>query len=628
VNARAAGVAAPTLATALTLASVAWALDLPLWLRLDIYPAQFYAAMLAPALPLAFLKLPARRKSERAGVPWYDVLAALAGFGAVGYLTWQYQALVDLIVLRPRGAVIAGAIAIVLSLEALRRATGRTLPAISLVFIAYALWGDALPGDLAARATDWQTLAAYLALDVNGLLGLPLAVASTIVLAFLLFGELLNASRGTRFFTDIAMLAMGRFRGGPAKMAVVGSALFGSVSGSAVANVVATGVITIPLIKKSGYPAHKAAAIEAVASTGGQLMPPVMGASAFLMAEFLQIPYREVVLAALLPAILYYVALFIQADLDAAKMRIAPLAREALPPRRAVLPGLYYALPFVVLIVALFNFNQSPQLSALLAAVLLIPLAFAFGYRGERPRWREFLAAIPAAGYAVLDIVLVCVAAGIVIGVLGISGLGFNLTQALVQIGEGSLLALLLLTALVCIVLGMGLPTVGVYVLLAALVAPALVEVGIAPIAAHLYVMYFGMMSMITPPVAIAAFAAAGLAGADPMRTGWSAVTFGWTAFVMPPLFVLSPQLLLQGAPWAVALAAATAMAGVWLVSIAITGYFLRPLAAPMRLGFAVSGLLALVPAGAYPGAIYTDVAGMVAGLGLIGYEIALRRRR
>ncbi|MDH3318658.1 MAG: TRAP transporter fused permease subunit, partial [Betaproteobacteria bacterium] len=504
---------------------------------------------------------------------------------------------------------------------------GRTLPVITVVFIAYALWGDALPGQLAARATDWQKLSAYVALDVNGLLGLPLAVASTIVLAFLLFGEFLNASRGTRFFTDIAMLAMGRFRGGPAKMAVVGSALFGSVSGSAVANVVATGVITIPLIKRSGYPAHKAAAIEAVASTGGQLMPPVMGASAFLMAEFLQIPYSEVVLAALLPAILYYVALFIQADLDAAKMGIAPLERDELPPRRRVLPGLYFVLPFVVLIVALFNFNQPPQLAALLAAVLLIPLALAFGYRGERPSWRDFFAAVPAAGYAVLDIVLVCVAAGIVIGVLGISGLGYNLTAALVQIGEGNLIVLLLLTAGVCIVLGMGLPTVGVYVLLAALVAPALVKVGISPIAAHLYVMYFGMMSMITPPVAIAAFAAAGLAGADPMRTGWSAVAFGWTAFVVPFLFVLSPQLLLQGAPWAVALAVATAVAGVWLVSIAIAGYFLRPLAAPWRLAFAVSGLLALIPAGAYPGAIYTDAVGMLAGLALIGYEILSRRR-
>jgi len=448
------------------------------------------------------------------------------------------------------------------------------------------------------------------------------------VLAFLLFGELLNASRGARFFTDIAMLTMGRFRGGPAKMAVVGSALFGSVSGSAVANVVATGVITIPLIKKSGYPAHKAGAIEAVASTGGQLMPPIMGASAFLMAEFLQISYAEVVLAALLPAILYYVALFIQADLDAAKLGIAPLARESLPAARAVLPGLFYLLPFGVLIVALFSYNQTPQLSALIAAAVLIPLALAFGYRGERPRWREFLRAIPAAGHAVLDIVLVCAAAGIVIGVLGISGLGFNLTQALVQVGEGSLVVLLVLTAAVCVVLGMGLPTVGVYVLLAALVAPALVKVGISPIAAHLYVMYFGMMSMITPPVAIASFAAAGIAGAEPMRTGWSAVSFGWTAFVVPFLFVLSPQLLLQGAPWAVALAGATAMAGVWLVSIAITGYFLRPLSAPWRAGFAVSGLMALVPAGAFPGAIYTDVAGMLAGLGLIGYEVAARRRR
>jgi TRAP transporter 4TM/12TM fusion protein len=628
VTNRAAGVVASTLATALTLASVAWALDLPLWLRLDLYPAQFYAAMLALALPLAFITLPARRKTGRSRLPWYDAVLALAGFGAAAYLTWQYQALVDLILLRPRGGVVAGAITILLSLEALRRATGRTLPVIAVVFIAYALWGDVLPGQLAARATDWQKLAAYLALDVNGMLGLPLAVAATIVLAFLLFGEFLNASRGTRFFTDIAMLAMGRFRGGPAKMAVVGSALFGSVSGSAVANVVATGVITIPLIKRSGYPAHKAAAIEAVASTGGQLMPPVMGASAFLMAEFLQIPYGEVVLAALLPAILYYVALFIQADLDAAKMRIAPLEKDELPPRRSVLPGLYFVLPFVVLIVALFNFNQPPQLAALMGAVLLIPLALAFGYRGARPRWRDFLAALPAAGYAVLDIVLVCVAAGIVIGVLGISGLGFNLTAALVQIGQGSLILLLVLTAGVCIVLGMGLPTVGVYVLLAALVAPALVKVGISPIAAHLYVMYFGMMSMITPPVAIAAFAAAGLAGADPMRTGWSAVTFGWTAFVVPFLFVLSPQLLLQGEPWAVGLAAATAMAGVWLVSIAITGYFLRPLAAPWRVAFAVSGLLALIPAGAYPGAIYTDVAGTLAGLGLIGVEIVAARRR
>jgi TRAP transporter 4TM/12TM fusion protein len=339
IQAPLARVLAGALASLITLSSVAWALDVVIWFRLDLYPAQFFAAILALALPLAFIVLPARRKMPRVRVPWYDWAFAVLGFAAIGYLTWEYQNLVDLVLLRPRGAVIAGSIALVLSLEALRRATGNTLVIISVVFIAYALWGDVMPGRLAAKVTDWQKLTAYLALDVNGVLGLPLAVASTIVIAFLLFGELLGASRGSLFFTDIAMLTMGRFRGGPAKMAVVGSALFGSISGSAVANVVATGVITIPLIKRSGYPAHKAAAIEAVASTGGQLMPPVMGASAFLMAEFLQIPYKDVVLAALLPAILYYVALFVQADLDAAKMRIPPLAARDMPPVRSTIRG-------------------------------------------------------------------------------------------------------------------------------------------------------------------------------------------------------------------------------------------------------------------------------------------------
>ncbi len=621
-------VSAAALACALTLASVGWALDLPLWLRLDIYPAQFFAAMLALGLPLGFILYPPRRGAARTKVPWYDWLLALAGFVAAAYLTLAYQQLVDLIVLRPKGAVVAGSVTIALALECLRRATGRTLPIIAVVFIAYALWGDVLPGRLAARVTDWQKLSAYLALDVNGVLGLPLAVATTVVVVFLLFGELLSSSRGSHFLTDLAMLSMGRFRGGPAKMAVVGSALFGSISGSAVANVVATGVITIPMIKRSGYPAHKAGAIEAVASTGGQLMPPVMGASAFLMAEFLQIPYTEVVLAALLPALLYYAALFIQADLDAARMGIRRVPKADMPPSRRVLAGLYYLLPFVVLVVALFNFNQTPQLSALLAAGLLIPLALLFGYQRERPHWREFLAAVPAAGRAALEIILVCVAAGIVIGVLGISGLGFGLTLTLVHIGEGSLATLLLLTALVCIVLGMGLPTVGVYVLLAALVAPALIKVGITPIAAHLYVMYFGMMSMITPPVAIAAFAAAGLAGADPMRTGLTAVTFGWTAFVVPVLFVLSPQLLLIGGFWAVSLAVVTAVVGVWLIAIAITGYYARALPLPLRLCFACAGFLALIPADTFPGALYTDIAGVLAGLGLIARETLRARKR
>jgi len=615
------------LASLMTLAAIAYALDVHIHLALPIYPAQFFAAMLSLALPLAFLSLPFDRAGKRTRVPVIDWILALVSGLAMGYLTVEYQQFVDMIMLSPPKSVAAGLVIILLSLEGLRRSTGNTLPLISIAFIAYAVLGHLLPGNIAAQHNDWMRLTGYLTLDVNGILGVPLAVASTIVIAFLLFGALLNQSGGSHFFTDIAMLTMGRFRGGPAKIAVVGSMLFGSVSGSAVANVVATGVVTIPLIKRGGYPAHRAAAIEAVASTGGQLMPPVMGATAFLMAEFLNVPYADVVLAAIIPALIYYVALFIQADLEAARMGLAGLEKHEMPPKWATLGGIYFIIPFAVLIVALFNFNQTPALSALLGAVVLVVMSLVFGYRGQRPGWRDFLASIKGAGYQALDIIMVCVAAGIVIGVLGISGLGFNLTLALVHVGEGSLLLLLLLAAGICILLGMGLPTVGVYVLLAALVAPALVKVGVEPMAAHMYVMYFGMMSMITPPVAIAAFAAASIAKANPMATGWSAVRFGWTAYVVPFLFVLSPTLLMIGKPGDIFLATVTALAGVWLVSIALSGYLVRSLSVPMRVAFAVAGLLALLPANSFPGAWFTDLIGTLSGLALIANEFLARKR-
>jgi TRAP transporter 4TM/12TM fusion protein len=392
--------------------------------------------------------------------------------------------------------------------------------------------------------------------------------------------------------------------------------------------VVATGVVTIPMIKKSGYAPHQAGAIEAVASTGGQLMPPVMGAAAFLMAEFLQIPYSEVVLAALVPALLYYTALFIQADLEAARKGITRVPQADIPRARDVLPGLHFLLPFVVLIVGLFSFNIQPETAVLAAALVLIAGAYLFGYRGERPQLGKLIDSIRETGIGVIEIILIVAGAGFVIGVLSLSGLGFNLTLTLVQIGAGSLIILMLLAALVCIVLGMGLPTAGVYVLLAALVAPAMVEVGVVPIAAHLYVMYFGMMSMITPPVAIAAYVAAGLAGADPMRTGWEACRFGWSAYVVPFLFVLSPTLLLIGPADAVALAIVTATLGIWLVSIGMIGFFMRPIAPALRGAFMAAGLMALIPAGAFPGAVWTDILGAALGIALIAREIWLVRLR
>jgi len=616
------------LAVAITLGAVLWSMGIYQILALELYAEQFSAAMLAVGLALAFLHLPARRHAPKPAVPWYDWVLAAAGAGAALYIAVRFPNLVDIILLRPADAVVAGSVLVVLLLEALRRGTGLTLPIIVASFIVYALFADLVPGRLEGRSTDWGKLVAYLTIDLNGMLGLPLRIGTTIVVTFILFGGLLGATGGSRFFTELALAAMGRFRGGSAKIAVLASALFGSISGSAVANVVATGVVTIPMIKKSGYAPHQAGAIEAVASTGGQLMPPVMGAAAFIMAEFLQVPYSAVVLAALVPALLYYIALFIQADLEAARLGISRVPAAEIPRWRDVLPGAHFFLPFVVLIVALFQFNEQPETAVLGSAVVLIVSSLAFGYRGARPRLAPMLDTLRSTGIAVIEIILITAAAGFVIGVLSISGLGFNLTLALVQIGGGSLVLLLLLSAAVCILLGMGLPTVGVYVLLAALVAPAMVKVGIEPVAAHLYVMYFGMMSMITPPVAVAAFAAASIAGADAMRTGWEACRFGWSAFIVPFLFVLSPTLLLIGPADAVALAIVTAVLGIWLVSIAMVGYFMRRLSSGLRLVFGAAGLLSLIPAGAFPGAAITDVVGAGLGAALIGREFWLQRAR
>jgi TRAP transporter 4TM/12TM fusion protein len=619
-------IAVTTMAVGITLAALLWSLEVYERLDLNLYPAQVMGAVLAFALALAFLRLPARRGSERTGVPLFDRVAALLGFVAGWYMAVNYPTLADMTTETPWDTVALGLVIVPLTIEAMRRATGITLPIIVGAFIVYGLLGHLLPGRFAAQKSEWDVFVGFLALDGNAIPGGPLAVACSIVITFIFFGNMLNVTHGSQFFTELAQVLMGRFRGGSAKVAVVGSALFGSISGSAVANVVATGVVTIPMIRKGGYPAHKAAAIEAVASTGGQLLPPVMGAAAFLMADFLETSYATVVLAALVPGLLYYVALFLQADLEAARDGIARIDPEQIPPPRMLLPGWIFVVPFAVLIVALFVYFMLPQTAAMLACGALLVVSLVFGYRGHRPGLRPLLAMFRATGIAVLDLILICAGAGMVIGVLSNSGLGFTFTNVLVQLGSGSLILLLLLAAGVCIVLGMGLPTLGVYVLLAALVAPGLIEVGVEPMAAHLYVMYFGMMSMLTPPVAIAAYAAAGIAGSDPLRTGLAAVRFGWSAYVVPFLFVASPSLLLIGDAGSIALAVTTAIMGVWLVSIGIAGYFMRALGLWHRAAFAAAGLLALVPAGAFEGALYTDLVGMAAGAALIVREIVVGR--
>jgi TRAP transporter 4TM/12TM fusion protein len=619
---------AGVLAVLLTVGAAAWSLNVPRYMAWSLYPQQYLAAVLGLALALAFLILPARRGTPRQSVPWYDFVAAALGLLASGFIAIQYPQLADTIFARPAAAYVPGAIIVVLMLEALRRASGWALVIIIAVFVLYALVGNYVPGRLAARAQDWRQLSAYLAFDSNGILGLPMAVVSTIVVCFVLFGNVLSATGGSRFFTDASLVAMGGFRGGPMKISVLASCLFGMISGSAVADVVAIGIISIPLMRGGGYPAYKAGAVQAVASTGAQMMPPVMGAAAFVMAEFLEVPYARVALAALVPALLYYVALFIQADLESARLGMRGLPRSKIPPARGLVTGWPFVVAFTVLIIALFRYNWEPSRAALAAAAVAVVLALAAGYSGRRPKLRELGNTLPRTGRGIIEIVLIGAGAGIIIGVLNITGLSFNLTYLLVQIGGSSAALLLVLSAVICIILGMGMPTLGVYVLLAALVAPSLIQLGINPMAAHLYIFYFGMMSMITPPVAVAAYAAAAVAKAEPMRTGYAAMRFGWTAFIVPFLFVASPTLILIGHPVAIVEAVVTAFLGVWLVSIGLAGYFVRLIGWPQRLLFVAAGILALIPAGAFPGGVFTDIAGVGTGVVLLGYELLRRRSR
>lgn len=610
-------------AAILTLGSIAWALELQLAVGLLLFDQQFLMTMLGIALVAVFLGVPAVRDAERNATPWYDWVLVALTIAATVFIVINYPEYAEMQSERPVDGLIAAAIMAPLVIEALRRTVGNVLVIVTLGFLTYGLLGQLIPGELQGRPLKVDQLLYYIVWDGGSMLGTPVLVASTIVIAFVLFGFLLFESGGSDFFTDVSLALMGRYRGGSAKIAITASGLFGSISGSAVSNVMSTGVITIPLMRQGGYRPQTAGAIEAVASTGGQLMPPVMGAAAFLMAEFLQVPYSDVVLAALLPAVLYYYALFIQADLIAAREGISRVPEDKIPQIMSVLRnGWHYPLPFVALIGGMFYMNWSPQMAALAGSAVLLVSGFVLGYGGKRMSWSGALRAIIQTGQTSLDMMAITAAAGFIIGVLNVSGLGFSLTYVLVTIGGGNLWLLLVISAIVCVILGMGMPTVGVYVLLATLVAPSLVKVGITPMAAHMFVMYFGMMSMITPPVAVAAFAGASLAGSDAMQTGWEAVRFGWVAYLIPFLFVAAPSLLLDGTPLAITAAIVTSLFGVWMVSAAVIGYFRRPLRGLTRALFAVAGFMMFLPAGAVPYGHIVDIVGVALGILLTGREV------
>jgi TRAP transporter 4TM/12TM fusion protein len=619
-------IVAALLAGTLTIVCLLWVIDLPRYLGYAFYREQFLAPVLGLAIAAMFLTVPAG-KTRRAGVPWYDVALAALGLGAMLWITVEYQRLLIDLAFRTTEVVALGAIILVLIMEGLRRTTGYALFIVVAVFLVYAMVGHLVPGQFRARPVDLDWMVVYLAFDPSALFGTPLTVGATVVVIFIWMGQLLFKAGGGQFFTDIATALMGRRRGGAAKIAVVASGLFGSISGSAVSNVASTGIITIPMMHRSGYTPRDAGAIESVASTGGQLMPPIMGAAAFLMAEFLELPYRDIMLAALIPAFLYYLAVFIQIDLLAARDKIAVVDDELPRPRDVLREGWHFLVPFIVLLFALFQWHQEAEIAAIYACLSIIVLGMMRSYKGDRLRPRDLLASFSATGSIMIELFMILGAAGFVIGVLNLTGLGFTLTLVLVQVGAGNLYILLVIAGLVCIVLGMGMPTSGVYVLLAALVAPAIAEAGAERISAHMFILYFGMMSMITPPIALACFAASTISGASPMATGFQAMRLGWVAYVIPFMFVLSPTLLMIGDPLHILLNIMTASFGVYIISVVFVGYFVRPLSLPVKAAMLLAGLMSIFPDTAIELGGVIDATGVVLGLLLLGWEYRSARR-
>jgi TRAP transporter 4TM/12TM fusion protein len=625
-----AGWVTQALLIAIPVSGMFFLLDVPQRLDWQVFHEQYIGLFLALTLAAIFLLIPGSKRQFQ-HIPWFDYIGAAAGLFVGLYIFVKFPEISNSLGDIYTERVILGAITVILLAEACRRLVGWPLVIIAGVFVFSAFFAYLFPGDFYGRGWSIGRLATYLYLDANGMIGQPLQIGASIVLVFVLFGEALYAIGGAAFLSDFALAVMGRFRGGQAKIAIVSSSLFGNISGSAVANVVVDGAFTIPMMKRAGYPPPVAAAIEAVASTGGQIMPPVMGAAAFLIAEYLAIPYAQVALAAFVPALLYYIALFIQVDLLAARNGIYGLPPAELPRLLPVLRrSAGFVVPLTVLIIWMFFLNRRPEEAGLLAVASALLVGFLTP--GVRLGPRQLLNILINTGRGMLEIAAITGLAGVVIGVLQLTGLGFTLTLTLLNVGQNSAILLLILTAIVSIILGMGMPTTAVYVLLAVLVAPGLSKLGILPIAAHLFIFYFGMLSMITPPVCLASYAAASIGKTDPVKTGWEAMRLCAIAYVVPFLFVFSPALLLIGSWYAVVISIATAIVGAVLLGVGLVGYLFRPIGALRRLFFllAAAGLLIpVVETGTYTNLTWAiNAAGLVLAVFMVVIEWLARSRR
>ncbi len=568
------------------------------------------------ATVLIFLYFPLRASSIPLRL--LDIACALLATATYLYVFYDYEGLLSRAGFFPNAPdVFFGVAAVLLTLEITRRTTGWALPIVAIAALLYARFGNALPGILGHRDYSSARIVSFV-FGLDGLFSSALQVSATYIFLFVLFGAFLQTSGAGDFFLKLASSAVGTIRGGPAKIAIFASALFGTISGSAVANCASCGAVTIPLMKRSGYAPHFAAAVEAVASTGGQIMPPIMGAGAFIIADIVGVSYWTVAIAAIIPSLLYFTTAFFGVDFEAQKSGLRGLDKSEVPIfRQVILREGYLLLPILVLLFSVTVLLNSPIRAALLALATTIVVSY---FRAQtRLGPRKLVEALVAGARGALEVAAACACAGIVVAILNLTGLGQIIASVVIDLSHGVVLIALVLSMLVCIVLGMGLPTTPAYIIAASVVAPSLIKMGVPALQAHLFVFYFACIAVITPPVALASYTAAAIAKAPPMKVSMAAVKLGIAAFIIPYFFVFNPALIGQGTIVQVAAALVTALIGIYFLAAGVAGYFLRPLNWVLRLCFIIGSVLLIEPGW------ITDVIGV--GLVLVGCIVAALTR-
>ena len=649
---------------------------------LNVYslePLMFRAVHVGWGLAIGFLISAPFTRSGTDGVPWYDWVLAAASAACAFYIWWELDGLLFRAGAQfTNGDVITGVVGTFLVLEIARRMTGLALPIIAGVFIVYCFVGPWMPGVLRHNGFAIDRFFTYI-FSEYGIFGVTTQVSSTYIILFVTFAAFLTISRAGDYINDASNALFGWARGGPAKACVASGIAFGAISGSAVANVVASGMVTIPMMRRVGYDRSTAAAIEATSSTGGQITPPVLGAGAFLMAEITGIPYSTIALAAVIPCLLFYIACWIHVDLHAIRLGIKGLPFSELPPAKAMLPRLYLLAPIFVLIWVLLDgyspfragslgiltamvagaialwfkdFDAKGNVStagaesvgailigaavrffalgaigfglaallmhgtallsenlALVASIVLVAVpAVLFG-------WQRTLEALEKAARDSIQLVAVCACAGIIVGVVALTGVGGRFAELILTVAGANQLLAMVFAAMVALILGMGMPTTAAYAIAAAVIAPGLARMGVQPLVAHMFVFYFAVISAITPPVALASFAAAGMAQADPWKTSWTAVKFGLATFLVPFMFYYSPVLLMQGEWASIIQAFVTGAIGVWFLAGATEGWFGGRLVLPLRVAMGVAALCML-----HPGS-FSDFVGLAIGVPVYAYQ-------